>query len=134
VPAVRAGGLYQRVRAALPEYLKSPISFLRLSGSRVDEMRKLRWSDVDLEPASIFLPKERSKNKQARTLALAGDLLKVIRQAHAIRRPNYPIVFYRFGVRARGLPDGQPLGQFDRSWQLACEAAGVIGRIVDLTR
>ena len=71
MPAVRAGGLYQRVRAALPEYLKSPISFLRLSGSRVDEMRKLRWSDVDLEPASIFLPKERSK-KQASAHAGIG--------------------------------------------------------------
>jgi integrase len=121
---------FQRVRVALPEYLKLPISFLYLSGWRVDEMRKLRWSDVDLEAASILLPKERSKNKQARTLALAGELLKVIRQAHAIRRRDCPFVFYRFGVRARGLPDGQPIGQFDRSWKLACQAAGVIGRIV----
>src|ERR1700722_6702041 len=61
---------FRRVHAALPEYLKLPISFLYLSGWRVDEMRNLRWSDVDLEAASILLPKERSKNKQPRTLAL----------------------------------------------------------------
>lgn len=121
---------FRRVHAALPEYLKLPISFLYLSGWRVDEMRNLRWSDVDLEAASILLPKERSKNKQPRTLALAGELIEVIRQAHAIRRRDCPFVFYRFGIRARGLPDGQPIGQFDRSWQLACEAAGVTGRIV----
>jgi integrase len=121
---------FLRVRAAVPAYLRLPVTFLYLSGWRVDEMRKLRWSDVDLSAPSILLPKERSKNKQARTLGLAGDLLEVIRQAHAIRLPDCPFVFYRYGMRARGLRDGQPVGQFERSWKLACKAAGVEGRIV----
>lgn len=113
-------GDFLRLRDALVDYLQLPIAFLYLSGWRVDEMRKLRWSDVDLNAPSILLPRERSKNKQPRVLALAGELLSVIEQAAADRRPDCPFVFHR---------GRHPVGDFSRSWKNALVAADLAGRI-----
>ncbi|MBF6571262.1 MAG: tyrosine-type recombinase/integrase [Candidatus Binataceae bacterium] len=103
------------VRDALPAHLKDPITFLYFSGWRAGEMKALEWRDVDLDGKVVRLRPEVSKNKAGRVLPLAGELLEVVEQARAKRRPDCKFVFH---------DDGQPIGSFRKAWRTACKAAG----------
>lgn len=118
---------FRKLRDALPEYLRDPVTFLYLSGWRSREMRTLEWRDVDLSSATVTLRRARSKNKQPRTLPLMGELREIIERARAARLAGCALVFHR---------DGKPLGDFQRrSWKRACAAAG-LGKLIvhDLRR
>lgn len=117
---------FERLREALPDDLRDPVSFLYFSGWRVGEMRTLQWRDVDLEGGIVRLRVEYSKSKQSRVLPLRGELAEIIERAHAHRTPECPNVFHR---------DGSPVGLFRKSWMTACKKAGLGAIIVhDLRR
>lgn len=109
-------GAFVSLRANLSEYLRDSITFLYLSGWRLGEMKALEWRDVDLAGKVVHLRPEISKNKDGRLLPLSGELLDILERAHAKRRPDCPFVFHR---------DGEPIGDFRKSWSKACEAAGL---------
>lgn len=109
-------GGFIALREKLPDYLKDPIEFLYLSGWRVSEMRALEWRDADLEGRVIRLRPEISKNKDGRLLPLSGELLEIIERASEQRRPDCPFVFHL---------DGQPIGDFRKTWYRACCNAGL---------
>lgn len=113
-------GAFLALRDALAKHLKDPVAFLYLSGWRVGEMRRLEWRDVDLAGRVIRLRPELSKNKDGRLLPLAGELLEVIERAAARRRLDCPFVFH---------VDGEPIGEFRKTWKAACMTAG-LGAIV----
>jgi len=112
---------FLRIKDALPPDLRDPLSFLYLVGWRVNEMRTLRWRDVDLTSEAIRLRREHSKNAKVRTLPLAGELIGIMDRAAKARRLDCPFVFHR-GAR--------PVGDFRVSWAKACEAAGKSGLLV----
>jgi integrase len=117
---------FERLRDVLPDDLKDPVSFLYHSGWRVSEMRALEWRDVDLDGRAVRLRPENSKSKAGRVLPLRGELSEIIDRAKAVRIPECPFVFHRFG-RAVGL--------FRKSWATACTAAGLGAMLVhDLRR
>ena len=119
-------GSFLALREALPEYLKDPVTFLYLSGWRVSEMKALECRDVDLAGKVVRLRPEISKNKDGRILPLSGEILEVIETAREKRRPDCLFVFHL---------DGEPIGDFRKSWRKACTAAGLDGIIVhDLRR
>jgi integrase len=115
----------------LPEDLRDPAMFLRLTGWRPGEMTSLERSDVFLEDQEprIELRRENSKNGQPRIFPLNDpELYAVIVRAWARRRLDCPFVFHR---------DGKPITRymFRRSWPKACEKAGHQGLLVyDLRR
>jgi integrase len=117
---------FERLRDALPDDLKDPVSFLYHSGWRVSEMRALEWRDVDMEGRAVRLRPENSKSKTGRVLPLRGELAEIIDRAEAARIPECPFVFHRLG-RAVGL--------FRKSWATACKTAGLGAMLVhDLRR
>ena len=114
------------LRASLAEYLRDPIAFLYLSGWRLGEMKALEWRDVDLAGRVVYLRPEISKSKEGRLLPLSGELLEIVKRAHARRRPDCSFVFHR---------DGEPIGDFRKAWSTACKAAGLHSILVhDLRR
>jgi integrase len=117
---------FERLRAALPDDLKDPVSFLYYSGWRVSEMRALEWCDVDMEGKAVRLRPELSKSKKGRVLPLRGELAEIVDRAKANRIPECPAVFHRNGRR---------LGLFRKSWATALTAAGLGAVLVhDLRR
>jgi len=107
---------FARLRDALPEYLKDPISFLYLSGWRKSEMRTLEWRDVDTASAVVRLRRERSKNEEPRILPLQGELLAIIMRAYDNRRLDRPYVFH---------DGGAPIGDFRKAWRNALLATAL---------
>lgn len=102
------------------------IAFLYRSVWRLGEMKTLEWRDVDLGGEVVHLRPEISKNKDGRLLPLSGEMLEIIERAHSMRRPDCPFVFHR---------DGEPIGDFRKSWSTACKAAGLHPIVVhDLRR
>jgi len=116
---------FARLRDALPGHLREPASFLYVTGWRKGAMRSLQWlrdceleftSDGTLGGGTVTLQAEFSKNKQAYTLPLRGELLEVIRRAWVGRESECPNVFHKAG---------RALGDFRKAWSAACKAAGL---------
>ncbi len=116
---------FQRLRDALPEGLRDPVSFLYLSGWRKSEMMSLQWSTVDLADKMIRLAPENSKNKHARMLPLSGELLAIIKRAHSQRQLGCPFVFHR---------NGKPIRNFTDAWKNACRETRLNVLIHDMRR
>jgi len=112
-------GGFLAVRDGLPDYLRDPVTFLYLSGWRSGEMKGVELRDVDMAGRVIRLRPEISKNKNGRVLPLVGDLLEVVQRAWQRRRLDCPYLFHL---------NGQPIGDFRKSWWKACIQAG-LGRM-----
>ena len=127
---VREGFFTREEVEALCEHLDADladvVSFLFWSAWRVGEARTLEWKDYDRAEEAIRLRPAHSKNKHGRVLPLVGELASVIARRLKARRLDCPYIFHR---------QGRPIGDFRKSWQAACEAVGLSGRIVhDLRR
>ena len=105
------------------------------TGMRKGECSSLTWSDV--EGDALTLRGEHSKNGEARTIPLAGELAEIIARRKAVRRVKVnglveitDLIFYRI-VRGQV----RPVYEFKKSWATACKKAGLPGRIFhDLRR
>jgi integrase len=112
----------RRVMAALPANLADFVLFGWLTAMRKGEIASLRWEDVDGD--TLALRGEHSKNGEARTVPLTGELADLIERRRALR--NGPLVFHR---------KAQPVREFRKAWATACRLAGVPGRLFhDLRR
>jgi integrase len=116
---------FMALKENLPAYLQDPVYFLYLSGWRVSEMKSLEWRDGDMAGKVVRLRPEVSKNKDGRILPLTGDLLEIAERAKAARRLDCPYVFHL---------DGQPIGDFRKSWRNACRAVGLKCLVHDFRR
>jgi integrase len=116
----------------LPEYLKDFVLFAYITGMRRGEVQSLRWSDIHGD--TITLRPENSKNSEARTIPLEGELEEVIERSKAARRVERKdgsvlISEYIFHL------NGRPIGEFRKAWAMACKFANVPGRLFhDLRR
>jgi integrase len=92
-----------------------------LTGWRKNEIASLTWSDI--EENVIRLRAENSKNREARSVVIAGELVGLIERRQQVRLANgvlTNLVFHR---------DGAPIAEFRKSWAAACVAAGA-GKMV----
>ena len=111
-----------RVIEHLPDYLRDVALFAFLSSWRRGEILSLKWTDVDGD--TIRLRAEHSKEREARSLALEGELFELIvrRQMHQ----NGALVFHH---------NGRAITDMRKAWCTACRMAGVPERIFhDLRR
>ena len=54
------------------------VKLLMLTGCRRDEIGSLRWSEIDLEAATITLPPARTKNRRGHTIPLSVPALAIL--------------------------------------------------------
>ena len=112
----------------LPEHARHLVEFLYLTGWRSSEAFGLLWTDVDWVSRTVWL--RDSKNREPRIFPFKyhARLEQVLReQREAVSRWERrkqricPSVFH-WG--------GRPIGKLRRSWQSACSAAGLHGRLL----
>jgi len=108
---------FRVLRSHLPDDLKDFCHFAFITGWRRNEIRSLRWSDV--EENNIRLREENAKNREARDIAIAGELVGIVERRRQVRLVDgvlTSLIFHR---------DGEPIGEFKKSWASACVAAGL---------
>jgi integrase len=116
--------------AALPEDLKDFTLWAAWTGWRKGEIASLAWSAVDRAAGEVRLSWRKSKNRQARSMALVGELAQIIERRWAERQITgrdgtvhlSPLVFHR-GCTAAG--QVIRVADFDKSFAAACRAAGL---------
>src|SRR5712692_5100195 len=69
----------------LPSDLRDFTWWAYLTAWRKGEIASLRWVDVDVEGRTVRLSWRSSKNKKARTMALAGELAAILERRSAAR-------------------------------------------------
>jgi integrase len=130
---VRTGFLeddgYLRLKAELPDYLKPLLVVGYHVGTRLGELLKLRWSEVDFACNQIRLKPGSTKNKKGRTLPIYGHMRQCLLTQKSIRDAKYPecsLVFHH---------DGQPIVELRKAWASACKRASFDGLLFhDLRR
>lgn len=110
-------GEFQALLSCLPTDLRDFCRFAYLTGWRRNEVRSLRWSDV--EENTVRLRAENAKNGSTRCIVLAGELKGILERRQAERLVDgvlTSLIFHR---------KGDPIGEFKKSWWSACVAAGL---------
>ncbi len=110
---------YRKLLEALPSHLQCLAIAGYHLGMRAGELRKLQWSQVDLENREIRLAASQTKGNRPRTAPVYGDLVPALLQQkaeHDAHRPNLPWVFHWMG---------KPIGHSLKGWRRSAMAAGV---------
>lgn len=116
---------FQRLRLALPEYLRPILTFGYYTGMRYGEIIGLKWSNVDLFAKEVTLDPGTTKNEEPRTIPLSGEVLEMLK-IQAQKHPESEFVFTR---------NGDPIRDFRHAWVTATKKAGVPGLLFhDLRR
>jgi integrase len=126
-------GNFDRIVAALPSHLKDFVRFAYLTGWRLGEIRNLEWTKVNCNAQTIFL--SRSKNGEPRILPLVGELVRIIDRrwrARTIGNQNGSTGLANYVFHCG---DGRIVGDFRKSWAVACKGAEIPGLLFhDLRR
>jgi len=118
--AFRELGESGRFGTAIPALM-----FLLLTGARLNEILKLKWSYVDLERGLLLLPDSKT-GKKAITLNSASATMLAEMKTKANEDKNGEYVFY-------GVDPDIPRSDLKKPWTAVTEAAGLTGlRIHDL--
>lgn len=107
---------YEKLRDALPDYLKPLFITAYFTGVRLGELLAIEWYQVDWEQGFITLNAERTKNGYTRAVPiLEGDMQTWLEWSrdHA---DGCPRIFHRDGVTFK---------EFRRPWLKAIATAGV---------
>jgi integrase len=111
-----------RVIAHLPEYLQDVALFAYLSSWRRNEILSLRWDNIHGD--TVRLRAEHSKEGEARSLALEGELADLIERRQS--QKNGPLVFHH---------NGHAIVDLRKAWRTATRIAGISGKLLhDLRR
>ncbi len=102
--------------------MRPVLTFAYYTGCRRGEILGLHWEQVDLSERIVRLEAGTTKNDEPRLLPLTNELFEVLSMQRSIRDAKHsgcPWVFFD--------ESGRPIRCFRRSWETACEAAGLIG-------
>jgi integrase len=107
------------MRSQLPEHLRPVITFAYYTGCRKGEILNLRWDQVDSLAKLVRLEPGETKNDEARTIPLIGELHEMLvmqKQIRDQRWPGCPWVFFRYGKKIK---------DFRGAWDEAAKRAGL---------
>jgi integrase len=114
---------YERLKDALPDYLKPVFAIAYLTGMRKSEILSLTWDQVDIPDRKITLDARITKNEESRNIYLTGELLEIVLGQKKLRDTKYPqcqFVFFR---------NGEKIKYFRKSWRKACISTGLEGKL-----
>ena len=109
-------GEYLDLLKCLPAYLRGPVTFGYNTGWRKSEIIGLTWDRVDLKEGTVRLEADETKNSEARTIYLDGELLKLLKIQSLRRQKGCKYVFHR---------EGKQIKDFRGAWDKASEEAGI---------
>jgi len=89
------------VRDALPEYLKTVITFAYNTGWRRAEILNLTWRNVDLKEKMVRLDPGETKNDEGRTVYLDAEFLDMMEGLQRKKAFGCPYVFHHNGSQIR---------------------------------
>jgi integrase len=116
---------FQRLRDALPEYLRTVATVAYYTGMRLGEILSLRWRNINFFEAEARLDPGSTKNDEPRTVPLARELQEMLKMERQ-KNPDAEFVFTR---------DGEHIQSFRKAWSSACDRTGVSGLLFhDLRR
>jgi integrase len=119
------------VRDCLPDYLKGFVTFGYKTGWRASEIAKLTWAQVDRQVGIVRLEVGETKNDDARTVYLDGELKEIFAQLWADRKKSREILPYVFPNRN----GTDRIKRFDKAWKKSCKDAHIGKRLFhDLRR
>jgi integrase len=111
-------GQYLALRAALPDHLKALLVVGYHCGNRLGELRKLCWSQVDMEAGEIRIEKSQAKSKKPRTLPIYGDMVEWLEWQRERSKGDHVFSWKQPAKRVEAKEKG---------WAEACTAAGLDG-------
>lgn len=112
--AGRHGRPYAKLRAELPENLRTILALGYYCGMRLGEIQALRWSSVDFGRGEITLHGTETKNGRPRAIPMMLEVPEML----GIMHHKNPEGVYVFG-------GDRPLGNFRKTWNSACVRAGL---------
>ena len=107
------------MRPQLPEHVRPVITFAYYTSCRKGEILNLVWNQVDFPAKVVRLEPGETKNNEARTIPLIGQLYEMLviqKQIRDQRWPGCPWVFSRHGKRIK---------DFRGAWDEASKRAGL---------
>src|SRR5580700_11076529 len=110
---------YEKLLEELPANLKALLVCGYHTGARKNELRRMRWPQVDLDGGAIRLPASQTKTKKPRTLPIYGDMRRWLEHQRATCPADCVWVFH--GAR------NHPVDNHLNGWPEACERAGQPG-------
>jgi integrase len=122
---------FEAIVEHLPADLKDFARWGYFTGWRKGEISSLGWSELNMENRQLRLRGEFSKNNEARTVPLMGELWEIIKRRWKARRYKgengetiiSPFVFFR--KKGRGIPTpGVQVTEFRKTWRAARDLAG----------
>jgi len=93
---------YEKLLAALPDYLRLPLAVGYLTGMREGEILGLKWDQVEFLTGTIELLAGETKSDEARTVPIIPQLRALLVERHAKRQPGCPYVCYSRPEGSRG--------------------------------
>ncbi len=118
---------FEAVRSRLPEALQPVVTFLYVTGWRVDsEVLKLEWRQVDFKAGTVTLDPGTTKNGEGRVFPMLPTLRTLLleqrQRTDAAQKETDTVIAAVFHRK------GKPIRGFRRAWVTACRGAGCPGR------
>jgi integrase len=107
---------YDRLRAALPDYVQVPLAVGYFTGMRRAEILGLRWEQVDFMEKKIRLRAGETKNGEGREIPVTGELAAVLKQQHAKRHAGCDLVCFRVDRKGKAVR----VGDMRKVWYDRC--------------
>jgi integrase len=110
---------FRALQLALPDYARPVLVAMYYTGMRIGEVLAIQWEQVDLFEREIRLEPGTTKNDEARTLPIDGELFELIQaqqRLHHEKYPNCPWVFSHHG---------KPIRNLYRAWRASCVEVGL---------
>lgn len=110
---------WQRLYAELPEHLKPIAAFALATGLRQKNVTHLRWEDIDLPRAVMWVHPDQMKAGKPVGIPLSDEAVAIL-DAQDGQHAEWV-----FPYKGRGRKQGGPITKIKTAWQAAMERAGL---------
>ena len=117
---------FRVLQSALPDYARTVLVAMYYTGMRIGEVLPIQWDEVDLFEKEIRLEPGTTKNDEARTLPIDGELFQLIQMQRQLHDDEYPNRHWVFTHQ------GKPIRNMYRAWRASCVKVG-LGKMVCVT-
>jgi integrase len=115
---------WQRLHAALPPHLQPIAAFAIATGLRQHNVTHLRWQEVDLARAVLWVHPDEAKAEKPIGIPLSKDATKILRDQLEKQKDDKHKEWV-FPYKGRGRKEGGPVTKIKTAWQIAMEKAGL---------